>query len=182
MSLNNTGLYLPDKHIPKELSLWFCIKSGLTFKYLSNLSIILSILAYYMNAFDIFFILMPLVIVNFLVIAIAQIFNFNELMLGLLEKELPNEQDRDKAIPKFALLTFLWHFIPVLWIYYILEKDDIVKIFHPNYIETFCKSIILPIIYYYFLLDSKVYGNLNYINYLILYIILLLAACNYLYN
>ena len=103
----------------KTLSLKFYIKTALSFRYVSNLSIIVSIFAYYMNALELFFIFMPLVIVNFIVIILVQIFNFNDLMLGLLQKELPNKADRDKAIPKFTLFNFLWHFLPVLWIIYI---------------------------------------------------------------
>ena len=103
-------------------------------------------------------------------------------MLGLLQKELPNKADRDKAIPKFTLFNFLWHFLPVLWIIYILEKDDIIKIFHPDLIHTFLKSLIIPSIYYYFEKDAEIYGNINYICYLIIYIIILLGVCNYLYK
>ena len=166
----------------KTLSLKFYIKTALSFRYVSNLSIIVSIFAYYMNALELFFIFMPLVIVNFIVIILVQIFNFNDLMLGLLQKELPNKADRDKAIPKFTLFNFLWHFLPVLWIIYILEKDDIIKIFHPDLIHTFLKSLIIPSIYYYFEKDAEIYGHINYICYLIIYIIILLGVCNYLYK
>ena len=31
-----------------------------------------------------------------------------------------------------------------------LQKDDIIKIFHPNFMSIFLKSLILPIIYYYY--------------------------------
>ena len=166
----------------KQLSLSFYIKSITSFSFLTNIAIIVSILAYYMNAIEIFFIFAPLIIVNFITSNVVQLFNFDEFMLGLLQKELPNKEDRDKAIPKYAFFGFLWHLLPLLWLIYILDKDDIIKIFHPKFMEVFLKSAIIPILYYYYEKDLKIYGELNYLFYLIIYILLLLASCYYLYE
>lgn len=179
----NTNSNLDDNNNElKKISIWFYIKSGLTFKYISNLSIIVCILSYYMNAFDLFFVFMPLVIVNLLVIMLIQICDYDKLMYGLLGKSIPNKEQRDMIIPKFSLFLNLWHILPVLWIFYILQNDDIIKIFHPNAMNIFIKSIILPIIYYYYEHELKIYGDINYLFYLIIYIILLLAICFYLYD
>ena len=171
-----------DKTQNKTLSLWFYIKSALTFRYISNLSIIVCILAYYMEAFDIFFIFAPLVFVNLFVIVLILINDFDALLTGILSKILPDKKARDKQSYLFGLFIILWHSIPVLWIMYIFQSQDIVKIFHPNFMSIFLKSLIVPIIYYYFEIDLKVYGNINYLFYLIIYIIMLLAICIYLYN
>ena len=166
----------------QNISLWFYIKSALTFKYISNLSIIVCIFSYYMNAFDIFFVFIPLVIVNLLIILLIQICDFDKLMIGILGKSIPNKIQRDKIIPSFALFLNIWHIAPVLWILYILQNDDLIKIFHPNVMSFFCKSIIIPMIYYYYEHDLQVYGDINELFYLIIYILMLLATCFYLYN
>ena len=147
------------------------IKLGLTFKFISNLSIIICFLAYYMNAVDIVFILAPLIIVNFLVITLILIFDYDAFMI---------EFNGDGTT--FVLFAIIWHLLPMFWLLYILQKDDIIKLFHPNFITIFLQSIILPIIYYYYEIDLKVYGDINYPFYTIIYLLLLLATCYYLYK
>ena len=171
-----------DNDNDKNISFWFYLKSGLTFKYISNLSIVVCILSYYLNAFDLFFVFMPLVIVNLLLIVFIQICDFDKLMVGILGKSIPNKIQRDMIIQKFALFLNIWHLVPVLWIIYILQNDDIIKLFHPNFMTIFAKSILIPIIYYYYEDELKVYGDINSLFYLIIYILLLLATCFYLYN
>ena len=176
-----SGIITKNNNQNNHLPIYFYIKSCLSFRYISNISIIICILAYYMESIDIFFILVPLVIVNLLIITLILINDFDALITGILSKILPDKRDRDNEKYKFALLIMIWHILPVFWIMYILNKDDIIKIFHPNFMGIFLKSIILPIIYYYYEIDLKVYGDINYLFYLIIYIILLLATCYYLY-
>ncbi len=168
----------------QEISFGFYIKSAISFKYISNFSIICAILSYYMNGFDIFFIFAPLVIVNFLVINIMQIVNFDELMEGLLGGILPDKVEREKHLAKFILFSELWHIIPVIWIMYVLQSDgsNLIKIFHPNYMGIFFKSSIISLIYYYFQCKQQIYGDVNYLAYLVVYSFLLLAICIYLYS
>ena len=45
----------------------------------------------------------------------------------------------------------------------------------------YLKSILIPILYYYYESNQYIYGNINYLLYLIMYIILLLWVCIYLY-
>jgi hypothetical protein len=79
----------------KSLTISQYIKSGLTFRYLSNFSIIVGILSYYMNAYDIFLVCTPLIIVNFILICIVMIFNIDELMEGVIGNIIPIQKDRD---------------------------------------------------------------------------------------
>jgi len=135
-----------------------------------------------MEAIDIFLIFAPLVIVNLIVILMILINDFDALITGILGKILPEKQDRDKQSSLFALFIMIWHSFPVFWIMYILQSQDLVKLFHPNFMSTFFISVIIPIIYYYYEVDLKVYGDINYLFYLCIYIIILLATCFYLYD
>jgi hypothetical protein len=166
----------------KILSLEYYIKSFLSFRYLSNVSIIVCFLSYYMGAYEVFLTFIPLVIVNFIVINIVQIFNFDELIIGTLGKILPNNKDRYANTPRFVILNELWHLIPIFWIYYILQSQNLINIFRPNFMSVFFKSSLLVIIYYYFEVNMEIYGKINYEVYLILYIIILLTTCFFLFD
>ena len=165
----------------KDLPLSFWFKSALSFRYISNLSIFVSIIAYYTNAYDIFFHFIPLVIVNFIIIMFMQFYNLDEFIKGLLNDRLLDKKNRDEVKPQIVLFITLWHLIPLLWLIYILQSQDIIKIFHPNFMGIFLKSALVPIIYYYFESKLQIYGDINYLAYYIIYIGLLFASCIYLY-
>lgn len=165
----------------KEISISFIIKSIFTFRFISNLSIFVSIIAYYTNAYDIFFHFIPLLIVNFIIIMFMQFYNLDEL-ISIIKNRLPDKKDRDELKPQIVLFITLWHFIPLLWLIYILQSQDIIKIFHPNFMGIFLKSSLIPILYYYYESKLQVYGDINYLAYYIVYIILLFASCIYLYH
>jgi len=166
----------------KDLPISFYIKSALTFRFISNLSIFVSILAYYTIAYDIFFHFIPLLIVNFILIMFIQFYNLDELLsMDIIKNILPEKKDRDEIKPKFVVFATLWHLIPLLWLMYILQSQDIIKIFHPNFMGIFLKSSLIPIIYYYFESKLRVYGDINYLAYYIMYFILLFGTCVYLY-
>ena len=124
----------------KDLPLSFWFKSALSFRYISNLSIFVSIIAYYTNAYDIFFHFIPLVIVNFIIIMFMQFYNLDEFIKGLLNDRLLDKKNRDEVKPQIVLFITLWHLIPLLWLIYILQSQDIIKIFHPNFMGIFLKS------------------------------------------
>lgn len=163
----------------------FWIKSILTFRFISNLSIIVSIIAYYMNAYEVLFIFSPLIIVNFIMISFILFTNLDNLMNAILHKYLPDKVDRNKYTTQFVLLTILWHLIPIFWLFHIFYNDtnngNLIKIFKPNFMGMYLKSIIIPILYYYYESNEKIYGDINYLIYLVFYIILLLGICIYLY-
>ena len=164
-----------------DLPLSFWCKSALSFRFISNLSIFVSIIAYYTNAYDIFFHFIPLLIVNFIIIMFMQFYNLDELIKGLLNNRLLDKKYSDEIKPQIVLFITLWHLIPLLWLMYILQSQDIIKIFHPNFMGIFLKSALVPIIYYYFESKLQVYGDINYLAYYIIYIGLLFASCIYLY-
>jgi hypothetical protein len=173
----------------KKLPFSYWIKSCLSFHYISNLSIIVLIISYYMNAYELFFIFAPLVIVNFILIIYLMFNNLDDLMNALLLTYLPYKlegtRNRDIYINKykfeFIIFIIVWHLLPLFWLFYILEKENMVKLFRPNFMGMYLKSILIPILYYYYQVNDKIYGNINYIMYFIWYIILLLSSCIYLY-
>ena len=159
----------------------FWIKSMLSFRYISNLSIILSFISYYMNAYELLFILAPLVITNCIIITYMIFTDLDELMKGLLETELPNKKDRDSYKCIFVIFILIWHFLPILWLFYIFNKDHLIKYFRPNFMGVYFKSLVIAILYYYYESNYKIYGDMNYLFYFIIYTIVLLGLCIYLY-
>ena len=159
----------------------FWIKSMLSFRYISNLSIICAIIAYYMNAYELFFIFSPLIIVNFIIISWILLTNLDDIMTTVLEKYLPLKTNRDNYKVLFTILVILWHVLPIIWLFYILEKENLVKLFRPNFMGLYLKSVLIPILYYYYESNDYIYGNINYLLYLIIYIILLLGVCIYIF-
>ena len=177
--LNND--ILNNDKIKKGLPFSFWIKSMLSFRYISNLSIIISIIAYYMNAYELFFIFSPLIIVNFILISCILFTNLDDFMKTILEKYLPTKTDRDNYKLQFIIFIIVWHLLPIIWLFYILEKENLIKLFRPNFMGVYLKSILIPILYYYYESNDYIYGNINYLLYLIMYIILLLSVCVYLF-
>jgi hypothetical protein len=159
----------------------FWIKSMISFRFISNLTIIISIIAYYMNAYEILFIFSPLLIVNFILIICILFTNLDDFMKTILEKYLPSKNNRDNYKLLFIIFIILWHLLPIIWLFYILNKDNLIKLFRPNFMGIYLKSILIPILYYYYESNQYIYGNINYLLYLIMYIILLLWVCIYLY-
>ena len=88
----------------KLLPFSFWIKSMISFRFISNLTIIISIIAYYMNAYEILFIFAPLLIVNFILISCILFTNLDDFMKTLLEKYLPSKTNRDN----YKLLLILY--------------------------------------------------------------------------
>ena len=165
----------------KVLPISFWIKSMISFRFISNLTIIISIIAYYMNAYEILFIFSPLLIVNLILISCILFTNLDNFMKTILEKYLPNKSNRDNYKILFIIFIIVWHLLPIIWLFHILEKDNLIKLFRPNFMGIYLKSILIPILYYYYESNEYIYGNINYLLYLILYIILLLGVCIYLY-
>lgn len=165
----------------KVLPFSFWIKSMISFRFISNLTIIISIIAYYMNAYEILFIFSPLLIVNLILISCILFTNLDNFMKTILEKYLPNKSNRDNYKILFIIFIIVWHLLPIIWLFHILEKDNLIKLFRPNFMGIYLKSILIPILYYYYESNEYIYGNINYLLYLILYIILLLGVCIYLY-
>ena len=179
--INNHIINNNTKTDNKKLPFSFWIKSMLSFKFISNLSIIITIIAYYMNAYELFFIFSPLIIVNFILISWILFTNLDDFMKTILEKYLPTKTQRESYKIQFIIFILLWHLLPIVWLFYILEKENLIKLFRPNFMGLYLKSILIPILYYYYESNDYIYGNINYLFYLIMYIILLLGVCIYLF-
>ena len=165
----------------KTLPFSFWIKSILSFRFISNLTIIVSIIAYYMNAYEVFFIVSPLMIVNFILITYILFTHLDNFMKTILEDYLPDKKERDTYKLQFVVLVILWHLLPLFWLFYSLEKHNLVTYFRPNFMGIYLKSILIPILYYYYESNEKIYGDLNYPMFFVFYILLLLGVCIYLY-
>jgi hypothetical protein len=165
----------------KQITFLDWLKLGISFRYLSNLSIFGSIISYYTNAYDFFFIFAPLLITNAILNIILIFYDLDEVVKGTFEELLPNEIDRNNIKVEFVIFNMVWHIIPLFWLYSILERDSLISSFRPNFMGIFLKSSIIPIIYYYYLGGMRIYGNVNDLKYFIMYIITLLGVCVFLY-
>jgi hypothetical protein len=164
----------------EEITLTFWLKLGLSFKYISNFAIIIGVLAFYMNAMQIFFICAPLIIVNFLVITIIQIFELDSLVEGIFGKHIKDKKKRESLYNDFVILSNIWHFAAVFWLYLVLHSG-LIKLYKPNFMGIFFISILIPITYFIVEMKHKIYGDINYIAYFIMYVIFLFITCIQLY-
>lgn len=146
----------------------------LSLKYISNASIIGLLITYYTQAYQLFLILIPVVITNFLVMMILQWYNSKELVIGILGD--------DTYRTRFIFLNTLWHILPLLWLWYILQKDNVIALFRPNFMGVFLAGAIFCIGYFYFASNGSYYGEIDYIWYMIIYIIILLGVSITIYS
>ena len=116
---------------------WF--ESCVSFKYLSNFSIIVCVLAYYTNVYWIFFLCIPLIIANLILIVLLEYNDLDTLVKSVFNLENGDARDASDSpnsincMPKskllFVILNTLWHIVPLLWLRYILDKDNLIYIF-----------------------------------------------------
>jgi len=166
--------------MPSEngITLKMLVKMCLDVKYLSNLSILGLLITYYTNAYHGFMILLPLVITNLIVVLVLQCLDLDKYMkkiFGVGDSKSSNEL-------AFVTLNTLWHIIPCLWVYHVLQRDNWIAIFRPNFMYVFLASSVIAIIYFYFSAQLALYGDVNYIRYGIMYIIILLGVCVWLFD
>ena len=153
------------------------LKMFLDFKYLSNLSILGLLITYYTNAYHGFMILLPLVITNFIVVLILQWLDLDKYM-----KKIFGDSDYKNNQLAFVTLNTLWHIIPCIWVYHILQRDNWIAIFRPNFMYVYLASSVIAIIYFYFSAQLALYGDINYMRYAIIYMIVLLGICVWLFE
>lgn len=153
------------------------LKMFLDVKYLSNLSILGLLITYYTNAYHGFMILLPLVITNFIVVLTLQWLDLDNYM-----KKIFSDSDYKKNQLSFVTLNTLWHIIPCIWVYYVLQRDNWIAIFRPNFMYVYLASSVIAIIYFYFSAQLALYGDINYIRYAIIYMIVLLGVCVWLFD
>jgi len=172
---------------PISISIKDYLIACLSFKYISNATIITSLIAYYTNAYYIFFITIPLMITNMIIILLVQWFNMPELINGIFSNKIKNDSDNnvdfdDTSIFKFAILNILWHLIPILWLYSVLHRDNLIDIFKPNFMGIFLICCVISIFYFYYSIKMNIYGNINYIWYGALYMLILFICCITIFN
>jgi hypothetical protein len=163
-----------------EITLKQWISSALSCKYISNFSIIACVIAYYTNAYPLFFLLMPIIISNLILIVLLEYNDLDTLVKTIfnINPLTPQEVEQFKNLVfQFIIFYTIWHILPILWIYYTLQRDNLVYLFKPNYMNIFLQSCLLVVIYFYFSSKNKLYGDINYPGYLVIYIIVLLGTC-----
>jgi hypothetical protein len=161
------------------------LESSLSFRYLSNLTIFIAVIAYYSQAYSVFFVMVPLLIANLIVILILQWFNSEELFNGVFNlSNLSNlsSQNDPTDLTKFILLNTIWYIIPVIWLYGVLLKDDIIRVFHPNFMGVFMWCSIIAIVYFYYGSQMQIYGQISYLWYGGLYMAVLFITCYSIYK
>jgi hypothetical protein len=162
------------------------LESCLSFRYLSNLTIFIAVIAYYSQAYSVFFVMVPLLIANLVVILVVQWFNSAELFNGVFNISSQNDPINpidpidSTNLTKFILLNTIWHIIPVIWLYGVLLRDDIIRVFHPNFMGVFMWCSIIAIVYFYYGSQMQIYGQINYLWYGGLYMAVLFITCYYL--
>jgi hypothetical protein len=162
------------------------LESCLSFRYLSNLTIFIAVIAYYSQAYSVFFVMVPLLIANLVVILVVQWFNSAELFNGVFNISSQNDPINpidpidSTNLTKFILLNSIWHIISVIWLYGVLLRDDIIRVFHPNFMGVFMWCSIIAIVYFYYGSQMQIYGQINYLWYGGLYMAVLFITCYYL--
>jgi len=150
---------------------------ALSMKYMTNITILASIVGYYTQAYWIFLVSIPLLITNAFVMTLLEWFNSYELTAAVLE--IPSSRpDLIKASQlKFIFINTVWHWIPIAWMWYILGKDNLIEVFRPNFMGCFLVEAAFGIGYFYFASQGKYYGDIDYSWYMVVYVIVLLTAC-----
>ena len=154
---------------------WLSI--ALSMKYITNATIIASLVGYYTQAYWIFLVSIPLLITNAIVITLVEWFNSYELTAAVLD--IPASQPAlIKALNvKFTFINMVWHWVPLAWVWYILGRDDLIEVFRPNFMGCFLAGAIFGISYFYFASQGKYYGEIYYLWYMVVYVIVLFTVC-----
>jgi hypothetical protein len=163
-----------------EITLRKWLESCLSLKYISNFSIIICIIAYYTQAYSIFFILAPLIITNLIIILLLEYNNLDTLVETIFHLE-NNSPDLESIKTQFVIFNTIWHILPVFWLYHIITKENIINLFKPNFMGIFLQSCSIGILYFYFGSSARIYGNINYTGYMVIYLVVLLGVCIWLY-
>lgn len=164
-----------------ELSSKNWISLALSMKYITNATILASIVGYYTQAYSIFLISIPLLMTNAIVMTLLEWFNANELIAAILDIPVSHKAVIDVNKIKFIFLNTVWHLLPLAWVWYILAKDNLIEIFRPNFMGCFLASVSIGLSYFYFASHGKFYGEINYSWYMVAYVIILFTVCVYVF-
>jgi hypothetical protein len=164
----------------KGITLKMLLKMVLDVKYLSNISILGLLITYYTNSYHGFMLFLPLVVTNFIVVLILQWLDLDKYMKKIFGDG--NGDSKSSNELAFVTLNTLWHIIPCLWVYHVLQRDNWIAIFRPNFMYVFLASSVIAIIYFYFSAQLELYGDVNYMRYGVMYMIVLLGVCVWLFD
>jgi hypothetical protein len=155
------------------------ISLALSMKYITNATIFVAVMGYYTQAYWIFLVSIPLLITNAILITLLEWFNSNELISAVLDiPSTPANLDIINSNKiKFVFLNTIWHWLPLAWMWYILQRDNLIDIFRPNFMGIFLADAAFAIGYFYFASQGHYYGNINYAWYMVVYVIVLFTAC-----
>lgn len=165
-----------------ELSSKKWISLALSMKYITNATILASVVGYYTQAYCIFLISIPLLITNAIVITLLKWYNSNELIAAVLDIPILQVERIEANKIRFIFLNTAWHWLPLAWVWYILYKDNLIEIFRPNFMGSFLASAAFGTIYFYFASQGKYYGDINYTWYMVFYVIVLFTICVCIYG
>lgn len=160
-----------------ELSSKKWLSQALSMKYISNIIIFASVIGYYTQAYWIFLVSIPLLITNAIVITLLEWYNANELTAAVLDIPVSNTNVVEENKTRFIFMNTVWHLLPLAWIWYVLNKDNLIEVFRPNFMGCFLAGAIFGIVYFYFTSHGKYYGEIDYTWYMVVYIIVLFAVC-----
>jgi len=149
---------------------------ALSMKYISNATILASVIGYYTQAYWIFLVSIPLLITNAIVNTLIEWFNADELISAVLEIPINNTKTIEENKTRFIFLNTIWHWIPLAWLSYILGRDNLIELFRPNFMGCFLVGAIFSITYFYFGSQGKYYGEINYTWYMMVYILILFIS------
>jgi hypothetical protein len=153
------------------------ISLALSMKYITNITILASIIGYYTQAYWIFLVSIPLLITNAIVMTLLEWFNSYELIAAVLDIPLSHPELIKASQVQFTFINTVWHWIPLAWLWYILNEDNLIKVFQPNFMGCFLSGATFGICYFNFASQGKYYGEIDYSWYMIVYVIVLLTTC-----
>lgn len=165
----------PELELEPSPKKWLSL--ALSMKYITNITIIASIIGYYTQAYSVFLVSIPLLITNAIVMTLLEWFNSYELTAAVLDIPASQPAMIKASNVKFTFINMIWHWIPLTWVWYILGKDNLIEVFRPNFMGCFLTCSAFGIGYFYFASQGKYYGEINYACYMIVYVIVLFTVC-----
>jgi hypothetical protein len=157
------------------------VKQAISFKYISNFAIIVGVLAFYMNAMPIFFVMAPLIIANAIVVTLVMICEFEAFSIGILGHYITDDVQRRTYNFELAVLSIVWHFVGIVWLYSVM-RGGISQVYNPNFMGVFLWCMVLALFYFMIAVKKRVYGEINYMAYMFVYIVVLLVVSVKLYK
>lgn len=155
---------------------------ALSMKYITNITILASIIGYYTQAYWIFLVSIPLLITNAIVMTLVEWFNSYELTAAILDIPASQPELIKASNVKFTFINIFWHWVPLTWVWYILARDNLIEVFRPNFMGCFLAGAAFGICFFYFASNGKYYGEIDYLWYMVVYVIVLITASISIYS